>query len=458
MKSDYAEALRDALFDPNPNSSARRTKELVIRELRDVDPRINIKSTEYFNHTFSPDLVLTWPGSNKREKRYVFLRLPDSPEYFAEDVETVSEMQPIVYGLNGGSDLSESLNAVAELSHENNVLVTDVHGMDRLARNRKDHNIANLVSTALIRGGRGLMDSGGADAISASVNRGFEGARVAQVEATGNAVRALERYLAPAQSRQMTQFLQAVWISSQGRIDGFPGPKELSGEIGDESLEYLLHFDPIDDPDFWRALGASVSVEQLSRLQITDAPVNLQHLIRENLDRLWSRQMRVIGGELALSESVEPTWTVTRQSLCLRGEDYAAYFAQNASNLRHIRPDAAYGLSIEDIHRRSRNIHLSELTVRKGSESFTVEAQGIRSVLLAESLSALPASYLEKARVIRATAKSPGGQEIHCDFLERDATAVTSARVCLEDWLGSALPLLWDVSVNFSRHDGTETA
>ncbi|MFE3217654.1 hypothetical protein [Streptomyces antimycoticus] len=443
---DYATALRDALFDPNPNSSARRTKELVIRELHDVDPRVEIKSTEYFNHTFSPDLVLSWPGSGKRQKRYVFLRLPDSPEYFAEDVETVSEMHPIVYGLDGGGSISESLDAVAELSHENNVLVTDVHGLDRLARNRKDRNIANLVSTALIRGGRGLIDSGGADSISGTVSQGFEGARVAHAEPTGNAVHALEQYLAPAQSRQMTQFLQAVWISSQGRIDGFPGPKELSGEIGDESLEYLLHFDSIDDQDFWRALGVSVSVEQLARLQITDAPTNLQHLVQNNLDRLWSRQMRVIGGELALGDPpTTASWTVTRQSLCLRGEDYVAYFAQNASNLRHIKPDKAYGLSIEEIHRRSENIHLSELTVRKGAESFTVQAQGIHSVLQAESLSALPSSYLDNARVVRATAKSPGGQEVHCDFLERDATAITSARVSLEDWLSSGLPLLWDV-------------
>ncbi|MEU0391113.1 hypothetical protein [Streptomyces chartreusis] len=443
---DYAAALHDALYDPNPKSSARRTKELVIRELQEVDPRLEIKNTEYFNHTFSPDLVLSWPGASKQLRRFVFLRLPDSPEYFAEDVEIVSELNPIVYGLDGGSGLSDSLNAVSDFSRENNVLVTDVHGVDRLARNRKVHNVANLVSAALIRGGRGVMDSVGADSISSTVSNGFEAAREANTEVTANAVQALENYLAPAQSQQMTQFLQAVWISSQGRIEGFPGSRDLSGEIGDESLEYLLHFDPINDGDFWRALGTTVTVEQLARLRVSDSPTNLQHLVKANMDRLWSRQMKVVTGELMPAhEERSPSWTVLRDSLCLRGEDYIAFFAQNAASLRHIKSPKAYGLTMEQIRQRSRNVHLRELTMRTGAESFTVEAEGSRSVLDAESLSALPASYLQKTRVVRSTAQTPGGQEIHCDFLQRDATAVTSARVSLEDWLGSALPLLWDV-------------
>lgn len=443
---DYAAALHDALYDPNPDSSVRRTKELIIRELQDVDPRIEIKNTEYFNHTFSPDLVISWPGAEKRGKRFVFLRLPDSPQYFAEDVELVSELHPIVYGLDGGTNLTASLNAVSSFSRENNVLVTDVHGIDRLARNRKTRNVANLVSSALIRGGRGVMDSAGAEGISATVTHGFEAARQANAEITADAVQALENYLNPAQSRQMTQFLQAVWISSQGRIEGFPGPRELSGEISDESLEYLLHFDPINDPEFWRALGTSVTVEQLSRLTLSGAPKNLQYLIRENLDRLWSRQMKVVTGELMLTGDEPPvSWVVHRQSLCLRGDDYVAYFAQNSANLRHIKSAKSYGLTMDELRQRSRNVHLRELTMKTGGESFTVEAEGGRSVLATESLSALPPSYLKKTRVVRATATTRGGQEIHCDFLERDATAVTSTRVSLENWLGSALPLLWDL-------------
>ncbi|MFI2509975.1 hypothetical protein [Streptomyces sp. NPDC018972] len=446
---DYAAALRDALYDPNPGSSVRRTKELVIRELQDVDPRVEIKNTEYFNHTFSPDLVLSWPDASKHSKhskRYVFLRLPDSPQYFAEDVELVSELHPIVYGLDGGMDLSASLNAVSSFSRENNVLVTDVHGVDRLARNRKTRNVANLVSSALIRGGRGVMDSAGAEEISATVGHGFEAAREADAAVTADAVQALEEYLAPAQSQQMTQFLQAVWISSQGQIAGFPGPTELSGEISDESLEYLLHFDPINDPNFWRALGTTVTVEQLSRLVVSGSPENLQNLVRENLDRLWSRQMKVITGELMVpDDSHSASWTVHRESLCLQGGDYLAYFAQNAANLRHIKSVKGYGLTMDEIRQRSREIHLRELTMKTGVESFTVEAEGSRRVLETESLSALPPSYLKKTRVVRATATTAAGQEIHCDFLERDATAVTSARVSLEDWLRSALPLLWDL-------------
>ncbi|MFD3848726.1 hypothetical protein ACFWVB_22875 [Streptomyces microflavus] len=445
-KTDYARALRDALYDPNPNSSARRVKDLVIRELLEVDPRVEIKNTEYFNHTFSPDLVLSWPEGPAVKKRYLFLRLPDTPKYFAEDVELISELHPIVYGLDDGPNLATSMTAVAELSHRNDVLVTDVHGMNRLARNREDRSIANLVSSALIRGGRGLMDSNGAEQISASVNRGFEGARSADAGPTETAVDSLQHHLMPVQSRQMTQFLQAVWISSHGRIEGFPGPTELSGEISDESLEYLIHFDAIDDTEFWRALGSSLSVEQLSRLKVIGEPANFQHLVGANLDRLWSRHLRVKVGELALTSSNIPLWTVTRNSLCLQGVDYSAYFAENSPALKHIKPDRANGISVHDVRRRSINAHLSEITIKKGAETFTVEAEGNGSVLEAESLSALPESYLGDARAVRATCKTLSNQEIRLDFMSLDASAVTSARITLHDWVTVALPLLWEVS------------
>lgn len=447
MSSSYASALREALFDPDPNSSVRRTKELVGRELLDVDPRIDIKNTEYFNHTFSPDFVLSWPESGATRKRFVYLRLPGNPKYFAEEVQEVVSLHPIIFGLEGDDRLDESIASVQDLSYEFDTLVTDVHGVDRLAQNRQERSIANLVSSALLRGGRGVINSSEADSISTSVTQGFDAARRAEPGPTEIAVETFSRHLAPGKSRQMTQFLQAVWISSHGRIEGFPGPRDLSGDISDESLEYLLHFEPISDPEFWRALGASVTVNQISRLDVSGYHENLQSLIQSNLDRLWSRNLRLNSGELPMvaSDGRSPFWAVSRQALALHGDDYIAYFAQSAADLKHIKTDKGHGLSVADISRRAQNIHVSELTLRGGSESLTVEAQGRQSVLETKTFSSLPASVLAPSRVTKATSNTRSGQEIHCDFVERDARAVTSARISLEDWLFAALPLLWPI-------------
>lgn len=448
MPPSYASALREALFDPDPNSSVRRTKELVGRELLDVDPRIEIKSTEYFNHTFSPDFVLSWPESGRTQKRFVFLRLPGDPKYFAEDVQEIANLHPIIFGLEGDDRLDESIASVQELSYEFDTLVTDVHGVGRLAQNRQERSIANLVSSALLRGGRGVINSAEADNISTSVSQGFDAARRAEPGPTELAVETFSRHLAPGKSRQMTQFLQAVWISSHGRLEGFPGPRDLSGEISDESLEYLLHFEPINDPEFWRALGASVTVDQISRLQVSGYHENLQSLVQSNLDRLWSRNLRLNSGQLPIPTTSDRStfWSVSRQALALHGDDYIAYFAQSAADLKHIKADRGHGLSVADIRQRAEHIHVSELTLRGGSESLTVEAQGRQSVLETKTFSSLPDSVLVPSRVTKATSNTLSGQEIHCDFIERDARAVTSARISLEDWLLAALPLLWPIS------------
>jgi hypothetical protein len=447
MSTSYASALREALFDPDPNSSVRRTKELVGRELLDVDPRIDIKNTEYFNHTFSPDFVLSWPESGRTQKRFVFLRLPGEPKYFVEEVQEIANLHPIVFGLEGDNRLDESIASVQDLSYESDTLVTDVHGINRLAQNRQERSIANLVSSALLRGGRGVINSSEANNISTSVTQGFDAARRAEPGPTELAVETFSRHLAPGKSRQMTQFLQAVWISSHGRIEGFPGPRDLSGDISDESLEYLLHFEPISDPEFWRALGASVTVDQISRLEVSGYHENLQSLIQSNLDRLWSRNLRLHSGQLPTTTGGRsPFWSVSRQALALHGDDYIAYFAQTSADLKHIKTDRGHGLSVADIRQRAQDIHVSELTLRGGSESLTVEAQGRQSVLETRTFSSLPESVLVPSRVTKATSNTPSGQEIHCDFVERDARAVTSARISLEDWLLAALPLLWPIS------------
>jgi hypothetical protein len=76
-------------------------------------------------------------------------------------------------------------------------------------------------------------------------------------------------------------------------------------------------------------------------------------------------------------------------------------------------------------------------------EEVTFRASGPLGVLETEGLSAL-GSYREQGLVVKTTAKTLGGQEVHCDFLKVDATAVTSTKVSLEDWILSILPLMTD--------------
>jgi hypothetical protein len=45
-----------------------------------VNAGVTIETTDYFNHSFAPDLVLKWERAPKRDERYVFLRFNDEPD------------------------------------------------------------------------------------------------------------------------------------------------------------------------------------------------------------------------------------------------------------------------------------------------------------------------------------------------------------------------------------------
>jgi hypothetical protein len=57
-ESGYAGAIADALNLSEPRQAVESVKQIVIREISELDRGAVVKSTDYFNHTFAPDLVL----------------------------------------------------------------------------------------------------------------------------------------------------------------------------------------------------------------------------------------------------------------------------------------------------------------------------------------------------------------------------------------------------------------
>jgi len=72
----YDAEILAALDIENPRNSVATVKSVVISQFEALDTRVKIKSTDYFNHTFAPDLVLSWPWDRMPE-RYVYLRFND---------------------------------------------------------------------------------------------------------------------------------------------------------------------------------------------------------------------------------------------------------------------------------------------------------------------------------------------------------------------------------------------
>ena len=86
--------VEDALLDRNPRESEHRVKEAVADALHVFDPSATVKVTSYFNHTWAPDMVLTWG----RVERPVFLRFTDNLPELGEDIELLDRLDPLVFG------------------------------------------------------------------------------------------------------------------------------------------------------------------------------------------------------------------------------------------------------------------------------------------------------------------------------------------------------------------------
>src|SRR5262245_12067356 len=92
-----AAEIREALAIDGTTESATAVKRAVARSLSAVDPGVTIETTDYFNHSFAPDLVLRWERPGQHEERFVFLRFNDEPEWITEELPRLEHRHPVVY-------------------------------------------------------------------------------------------------------------------------------------------------------------------------------------------------------------------------------------------------------------------------------------------------------------------------------------------------------------------------
>ncbi|MCF2435222.1 hypothetical protein LV779_13790 [Streptomyces thinghirensis] len=66
MVTPMAPEINSALDHPDPRQAVERVKDVVQRRLLDVYPTARIVRTDFFNHTYVPDLLMTWSSGAHR--------------------------------------------------------------------------------------------------------------------------------------------------------------------------------------------------------------------------------------------------------------------------------------------------------------------------------------------------------------------------------------------------------
>jgi hypothetical protein len=456
MPDEVAVAISN-LLDRDPDQNISSIKNAVIAQIMETDNSVIPETTDYFNHTYAPDIVLHWRSG--RPDRRVYLRTYTNPAYLLEDIRVISGDQPILMALtpldpNGQlerRDDSSDAELLAEGSAQARTLVADPSTFNALSSERREHAIGRVLSRAVLQGGRGLIDAGRARSAGETMDLAFTAAQHADSRATRTAVEAAEALLDTDHARQLTNLFQALWLGSGAPATSFPGQTDLSTSLDANILELLLDMDVTitNDDDFWRRLGSGLTLERLCEVEAPSRSANLQKLVGVNVNLLRGRSCQVNETDEQRDVSTEDamTWFLKDGLLGLSSSRFQILISPNSvSGTDFPQNDGVDSVGILELLGRAQTsgIEIGELELEAAGGRIVNYKTASRSDVTSDKLLVDLGNALGRQLVVRSVvAWLPGTvRQIRCDLTTRRAAGHTGARFYLSEFLMTAVPLL----------------
>jgi hypothetical protein len=440
--SGFAVQILDGLFDPSPRESIFRVKDAVAKELSALDATARVRSTDYFNHTFAPDFVMTWPDETSRR---VYLRLTYDLDALVNDVALIDSADPLIFGLTS-SESVQAQPAIDQAIADTDAMFTEPSALERLIHRKHSDSTANMLSNALAQGGRGTFVGDQAIDLANTVARGFDAAAQVEFEATAEAVSAIGDRLGGPQAWRMNRVLQAVWEGSEGSLSQFPGGADLSGRLNPESLRYLVKYMRTDDLAFWKRVGRGLRLSDLETLDFDTDGDNIQRLVRANLDVISARAAVVKSDPLGVDSPAdgEPIrWARRGRHISFEAPNLFAIVAGSKRDLDDVDKDAAQAVSVEQFIDRADGFDLVEVSVHSGPEHISAKID--EGAISTERLHGLSATFDGEGEVAQSIVATRSGR-VNVDLVELTGTGVTRSNVLLADLLAATIPLVYDLT------------
>lgn len=434
-----------------PDDLAADTKSRIAKQLRAADPTAQVEFTDYFNHTYLPDMVLRWPRA--QSARLLYIRSTDSPEWLASDVDVIAAERPLVLAFGApleaqspaSSAEGRSVNdahAVDQVASSTGTAVISPWGVTELATKAQAGDLDRLVSHLTLSGGRGLTNRERARDLSEEASIAFEGARAVEPEPTADGARLFAKVLNPQQASQAVRLLHAIWVGSGGAESNFPASRD-PGLLSAQEVELLLQVANEGDDDFWKHVGDITNLEEIEQLFVPEFSAKFNSLVAANLGRLIGRALAVQYEPHRLTETERPPyWLVQSGRLALRAHDWTAYIARKKDDLPKGEPHSPQ-LDLSELRARTLRspMRLSSVESSDGDISVSLKSASRRHVLderrLAESLSGVTGT-----RIKSVVAAAPGGGALSVDFAAGTASGVGKSRFELPILARIALALL----------------
>jgi hypothetical protein len=269
--------LHAALDVAHRDESAEAVHTLVANALQRLDPAAVIRRTDYFTHTFVPDLVLRWTGQDAmRQERHVHLRFNVTSGSFAQDLDLLGGESPLFLGM---TDTARLGSAAWRTDHPttDGSLITQSPAIDELDATAGSEARARRATSILVRAGRGLLDETSADEIGDSYVAALTAAATSATEpveagaSVASTLSVFGGHLTESGQLELERALQSEWIRSGGDPYEFPASTPWNPALLDdvalrELLTGLLENAEAVQPETWQRNAGFVRVEELGRL------------------------------------------------------------------------------------------------------------------------------------------------------------------------------------------------
>lgn len=439
------QAILDAADKIDYDDSIRSIKQIAVRTLAEADRDATLFVTEHFNHSYLPDFVMRWDG---RPDRFVFLRATSYAQEIEDDVKNLGDRHPMFIQLSQfhSPDETSSGDAIARLNQsasESRALVATIPAIEHFDDLPQT---GRMLSSFVMRGGRGVVADGAARAIAQKVDSGFIGAMIADREATADAIDAVEAILDPRSNSEFARLFEAAWISGGAAATDFPGGvRHLGDDISSDILQQLLRVVPAENREFWEQIGETITLDSLAGLHLVGEQPQLQSIMKRAIHRSVANRFDVRRTARSDQQADPFIWQVDSGRLSLRGDGHQGWLGQAPAG-----NDAERGLPIEA------PISLSELSTRCTEAALHISEVGVtdsdgievafsspegRDLATSDLFDRVTGTLGESVSVNNVVARVDG-RSVPVDYARGTARARTNAKIPAGDLVWAAWNLL----------------
>jgi hypothetical protein len=338
------DAIHAALDRRSRVESVAAVHEIVANGLRGMDPSLEIHATDYFNHSYVPDLVLQWGSDNARHERHLHLRYRVSDMSFEEDLRLLRDGSPVFLGITDVGRLHDARRQ-RDRPELNGTLISQSSALDRLlAANDTDHRGTRL-TRQIVRAGHGAVDAVDASTLGAQYLRALHGIDSLEDGDDGagqpvsDAIEALSAFLTEQATIEVERALQSEWIRHGRDPDSFPGrdpwrPELLDTEALREVLVALLDSPRPVPSDVWVRNASHIAAEDIGRVlgeSRRGGKLNeMVHALLPSWTAKWAWAERLPSGQLI--ESYD--WLIAGERLAIEGGDLRVSFADDGRHFK----------------------------------------------------------------------------------------------------------------------------